>query len=50
MQVDDGAMQALADAFQPGMTLQCTISEGEAMVSWGQGSLTIAPTVLKAAA
>ena len=50
MQVDDGAMQSLADAFQPGMTLQCTISEGEAMLSWDEGSLTVVPTRLKAAA
>jgi uncharacterized protein YaeQ len=50
MQVDDGAMQALAEAFQPGMTLQCTISEGDAMLSWDQGSLTVAPVILKTAA
>jgi uncharacterized protein YaeQ len=49
MQVDDGAMQSLADAFQPGMTLQCTISEGEAMLSWDEGSLTVVPKTLKAA-
>ncbi|HBO13807.1 MAG TPA: hypothetical protein DD491_13545 [Halieaceae bacterium] len=49
MQVDDGAMQALAEAFQQGMTLQCTISEGEAMLSWDRGSLTVAPRTLKAA-
>ena len=50
MQVGDGAMQALAGAFQPGMILQCTISEGGAMLSWDQGSLIITPTALKAAA
>jgi hypothetical protein len=32
------------------MTLQCTITEGEAMLSWDQGALTIAPAALKAAA
>jgi uncharacterized protein YaeQ len=50
MQVEDGAMQALANAFEPGMELQCTISEGEAMLSWDEGSLTVAPLLLKAAA
>ena len=46
-QVPDAAMQGLAAAFRPGMTLQCTISEGEALVSWDDGSLAIAPTALK---
>jgi uncharacterized protein YaeQ len=50
LQVEDGAMQALAAAFQPGMALQCTISEGEAMLSWDEGSLTVVPTVIKAPA
>jgi len=50
LQVDDGAMLALAEAFQQGMTLQCTISEGEAMLSWERGSLSVVPTALKAAA
>ncbi|MHA7816561.1 MAG: YaeQ family protein [Pseudohaliea sp.] len=49
LQVDDEAIEALADALQPGMALQCTISEGEALLTWDRGSLTVAPAVLKAA-
>ncbi|KGE02648.1 YaeQ family protein [Pseudohaliea rubra] len=47
LQVADAALQALAGAFQPGMTLQCTISEGEALLSWEGGSVTVAPGLLK---
>ena len=50
LQVGDSTMKDLARAFKPGMALQCTISEGEALLSWNEGSLTAAPSVLKAPA
>jgi uncharacterized protein YaeQ len=46
-QVRDADMQALADMAQPGATLQCTVSEGEALLVCGAHSLSIAPALLK---
>ncbi|EED34482.1 YaeQ [Luminiphilus syltensis NOR5-1B] len=46
-QISDQDMHALASACQTGMELQCTISEGEALLSWSDGSMTVAPTVIK---
>ncbi len=43
LQVHDAEMQALAGAFRPGVTLQCTIAEGEALLVSGDSSFTVTP-------
>jgi uncharacterized protein YaeQ len=48
LQVRDADMQALAETCRAGMTLQCTIAEGEALVVAGGASITVAPATLKA--
>lgn len=46
LQVRDTDMQALAAIFAPGMTLQCTVTEGEALLVSGDTSFTVAPEKL----
>lgn len=46
LQVKDTDMQALAGIFAPGMTLQCTVAEGEALLVSGDTSFTVAPEKL----
>jgi uncharacterized protein YaeQ len=48
-QVGDSAMHALAAALQPGMTLQCTIQDGDALLSWETDSVVIVPRWIKTA-
>lgn len=42
LRVTDADMLLLAQAFEPGMTLQCTIAEGEALLVTGGNSFTMA--------
>lgn len=46
LQIQDTEMQALAAAFKPGVTLQCTITEGEALLVSGDNSFTVSPKSL----
>ena len=48
-QVGDAEMQALAAVFAPGMTLQCTISEGDALLVSGNDTLSVSPSDIKLA-
>lgn len=43
LRVLDADMQALAGALRPGATLQCTITEGEALLVSGDSSFTVTP-------
>jgi uncharacterized protein YaeQ len=45
-QVDDASLADLAAMTALGMSLHCTITEGEALVSDGQATTTIVPTAL----
>jgi len=47
LQVSDSDCDALADMAIPGMSLQCTISEGDAMFTVQQKAISIRPTLLK---
>jgi uncharacterized protein YaeQ len=49
-QIEDSACKALAAMARPGMSLQCTITEGEAWFSGEQGSISVRPVALKAVA
>lgn len=46
-ELDPDAVQALADAVERTMDLQCTIQDGEALFSAGEQSVAIAPKRLK---
>lgn len=46
-ELDPDAVQALADAVERSMDLQCTIQDGEALFSAGEQSVAIAPKRLK---
>ncbi|MDP4651056.1 MAG: YaeQ family protein [Haliea sp.] len=46
-QVDDSSLGALAQMAKPGLNLQCTISDGEVMVSGAGETFSITPVSLK---
>lgn len=46
LQVRDTDMQALAAAVESGTTLQCTVSEGDALLVAGGNSFSVSPTLL----
>lgn len=46
-QIPDSEAQGLAALARPGLTLQCTISEGEAMFTSDDGSVTLHPVMLQ---
>ena len=47
-QVGDSSLRSLADMARPGLQLQCTLSDGEIMVSSEGETLSITPSSLKA--
>ncbi len=49
LQISDRDCRSLAELAAPRMTLQCTVSEGEALMSDGSRSVSLSPEPLRAA-